>query len=139
MARQRNYNRKCIIKFSYNSTEHEITIRLNLNRSVEYVRPYVTKTALSGKTYKMTTGAARKRIWTYIWDNGFSDIYNILSAVDEAANDDNLEITHSVENDDGTFTNYDVLINDFYWDDETLSNITNQKIYKNLSMVVHEI
>jgi len=132
------FNRVITIKFTYNSVVHSLKINKDLNMQKKTEEFYTEDTALDGTKYKNYITTTTKDSWSILYKNCYPDVYYFFQAVD-VAEKAGYDILFSMEQDDGTFDDMYVLINNFRYYDRTVTEYDRQKIYKDLSLEIVEI
>lgn len=132
------YNDKITIKFTYETNEYELKVNINKNLILEVEDFYTEDTALSGKKYKNYVTTTEKRTWKVKYDYCNQDVYDFFKDASDSEKAGN-DIVFSIEQDNGTFEDIDVLLNSFRAYDRTVTPFERQKYYKNLSMEIVEI
>lgn len=132
------YNDKITIKFTYETNEYELKININKNFKEKVEDFYTEDTALSGKKYKNYLTTTEKKTWEVSYEFCFSDVYDFFKNASDSEKEGN-DIVFSIEQDDGTFQDYDVLLNSFRAFNKTVTAFDREKIYKNLYLEIKEI
>lgn len=123
------------IKFTYNLITYSIDVRLE-NESVEKQEFSAFRRAINGTAYKQYITSNIKRNLSYrfsLCDNDvFSFFYNAYNAQLNG-----LIITMQRELDNGSFEEFDIIIQGIDYDEFTISQT--EKLYRNLSVSISEI
>lgn len=115
------------IRITYNLTTLEIDVLTGSERVTRDELSSVRQT-IDGSRYKQITGSSET--FDYTFSLVESDIYDFF---DEAyTNSESYDLTLSRENDDGSFTDTDIIMDRPQWQDETVG--TDGKIYGNLTV-----
>lgn len=133
-----NYNKKIHIYFSYNITvQDSIIIDLQYrSKSIRTREVFIESINLT--TYKQFLTTVTKNDYTYSFP------YVTQSMIDFFQNAVNAEkqlyeITHGIEQNDGSILEYTCLLKNFTYDDKTVTIKNGQKFYKDLSIEVLEV
>ena len=132
------YNKRITIKFTYDASEYSLVIDITKNLIPRIDDFYTEDTALSGKKYKNYITTTEKKIWDVRYDFFTSDVYDFFKDASDAEKSGS-DIVFSIEQDDGTFEDYDVMLNSFRAFDRTVTVFDRQKIYRDLSLEIKEI
>jgi len=132
------YNQLATIKFSYNTTETELKININKNMKEKVDDFYTEDTALDGTRYKNYITTNEKRIWQIKYDYYTADVYEFFYNAAQAEKD-GYDVVFSIEQDDGTFEDIDVLLNSFRGFNKTLTSFSREKVYKDLYLEIKQI
>jgi len=132
------YNQLATIKFTYNSAETTLKININKNMKLKVEDFYTEDTALDGTRYKNYLTTTEKRTWQIKYDYYTYDVYEFFYNTAQAEKAE-YDIVFSIEQDDGTFEDIDVILNSFRGFDKTLTAFSREKVYKDLSLEIKEI
>lgn len=121
------------IKFTYNSTTTEIDVR-TATEAVTRNEIYGVQTAIDGTPYKNKTGENITFTYNFAFCDSFVfDFFNDIYAINETGT----AVTMDREEDDGTFTTYSTaIINQPQYNDYSIDNTTDQKVYQNVTVEV---
>lgn len=120
------------IKFIYNSLTFEIDVPIESEdptiRDIETIQ-----TMISGAVRRDITGQSSR--WVYSFERCDTDIYNFFNDAYTFSIGGG-SVVLSLENDDTTFTDYNVIVRRPVYKDDTITTVTGQKVYLNLSCEV---
>ena len=121
-----------IIKFIYNSLTFEIdTPTENENNTTLDIE--TIQTMISGVVRRDITGVSNR--WVYSYEACIKDIYDFFNDAYTFSRTGGV-VTFSVEQDDATFTNYNVIVRKPTYNDDSITTVTGQKVYTNVSCEV---
>ena len=120
------------IKFSYNVTTTEIDVRTQTENK-DTVEIFEIRETLDGSRYKTITGSNDK--WVYSFERCNQDIYDFFF---DAYNESKVgnTVTFYREDDDGTFSDYDCIVNLPQYQDDNIA--VTDKVYLDFSCEVLE-
>jgi hypothetical protein len=119
------------IRFNYNLTTISIDVETQ-NEKITRNEIASFRTTLNGSRYKFVTGA--NLAWEYSFKFCNQDVFDFFN--NAFTNSSSYDITFDFEEDDGSFTTYDVLIEQPQYDDNNFGTVS--KSYRNFKARILE-
>ena len=117
------------LRFSWNSTTIEIDVPVD-NETVSREELSVTRQTIDGSRYRFVTGSSE--VYSYSFSLVDEEVYTFFNTAYTQGL--SVDVTMSIELDDGTFDTFAVIIGKPQWRDETIG--TDEKIYGDLTVQV---
>lgn len=131
------YNRKANIKFTYNSVEYFAKIDIHKYLKIDSLEFFTTKITLDGSAYKQFRNTNEKKIFIISFPFVFIDLYTFFKEAHDAEIA-GYDIQFSIENNSGSYDDYNVIFLNFNSEPVTVTSNDSQKIYKNTLVELQE-